>query len=84
MNLELNIEELHLIGFSPHERYRVSKAVKNELTRLLGEHGLRIGLNENAHVAQIDAGSFRLLAESKPEKVGGEIARSVYASISKK
>ena len=64
-NIELNIEELVLHGFSPGERYNIGEAVKCELTRLLVDRGVPQSLERGWEVANMDGGAFEVAQGSR-------------------
>lgn len=76
--IDLNIEELVLYGFSPGDRYLIGQGVKHELTRLFTEQGIPSPLSQNRKGIKMDAESFKLFPGSKPERIGYQIARSVF------
>ena len=57
-NIELNIEELVLHGFSPGDRYGIGEAVERELTRLLADRGVPESLAQGGEVASVDGGAI--------------------------
>jgi len=77
-NVQLRIEELVLHGFVPRDRYVIGDAVQQELTRLFVARGVPAQLIERASAARLDAGSFKVSAESKTHTVGAQIAGAVY------
>ena len=83
-NIELEIEELILYGFSPADRYRIGEAVERELVRLIAERGFPAPLNADAHIRRLDGGSFRMGKENNREITGAEIARSIHGALIKK
>ena len=80
MGVELHIEELMLHGFEARDRRRIAEAVQMELTRLIGEGGLR-GSGESLVIERVNAGEFRVKAGAKPHAAGTQIARSIYGSL---
>ena len=82
MNIELHIEELILQGFAPQDRFRISEAVQNELTRLLACEKLPSGpLQRNLEFPRLDAGSFHVRAGERPESIGIRIGQKVFESM---
>lgn len=80
MGVELHIEELVLHGFEGRDRHRIAEAVQIELTRLIGEGGLK-GLSGSLAIERVNAGEFKVSAGAKPHAAGAQIARSIYGSL---
>ena len=80
-NIELNIEELVLHGFSPGDRYRIGEAVEQELTRLLADRGVPKSMEHGGEVASMDGGAFEVAPGSRPDVVGSQVARAVYGGL---
>lgn len=81
MNVELHIEELMLHGFAPGDRHRIGEAVERELQRLLAEQGAPHLLKGSVELARVDAGSFNLGQNSKPEMIGSQVAQAIYSGL---
>lgn len=82
-NIELHIEELVLHGFEKRDRYRIAEAMQTELARLGAQKSLTPKLQIAPNVEKVDAGSFSLHANAKPEMIGRQIARNVYQGLGK-
>ena len=82
-NVELNIEELVLHGFSPGDRHRIGEAVQMELARLFAEQGASPSLARGGESEKIDGGSFNISKGSRAETVGAQVARSVYGGLNR-
>jgi hypothetical protein len=82
-NIELNIDELVLRGFSPGDKYRIGEAVKSELARLFSEHGVSPSLARGGDIVRIDGGSFKFTPGSKAEMIGAQVAQSVYRGLNR-
>jgi hypothetical protein len=80
-SIELRIEELVLHGFSPGDRHRIAEAVQWELTRLLADPAMRASLAIPRATARLDGGSFQLVANSKPEAIGVQVAQSLHRGL---
>jgi hypothetical protein len=80
MGVELHIEELVLHGFEARDRRRIAGEVERELTRLIGEGGLR-GLGGSLAIERVNAGEFKVRAGAKPHAAGTQIAHSIYRSL---
>jgi hypothetical protein len=82
-SIELHIEELVLHGFVPGDRYRIAHAVERELARMLAEQGVPPSLVQEAEVARLDAGAFKLAPGGRAEAVGAQVAHKVYEGFSR-
>ena len=82
-NVELNIEELVLHGFSPGDRLRIGDAVQRELVRLFSEQGVSPSFVREADTEKVDGGSFHVASGSRVEVVGAQVARSVYGGLTR-
>lgn len=80
-NLELHIKELVLHGLSPGDKYRIGEAVERELTRLFSEQGIPASLGHGGAIERIDGVRFEMAHGSRAEKVGSQVARSVYGGL---
>lgn len=77
-NIELNIDQLILQGFSRQDAFYISRALRQELTRMIQEGGLPAHFSNEAQTRRMDAGDFRIKAGAKPEGIGKQIATRVY------
>jgi len=80
-NIELNIEELVLHGFSPGDRYSIGEAVEQELTRLLADRGVPQSLERGGEIANMDGGAFEVAPDSRAQVVGAQVAKAVYGGL---
>jgi len=80
-NIELNIEELVLHGFSPGDRYPIGEAVEQELTRLLADQGVPQSLERSGEIANMDGGAFEVAPGSRAQVVGAKVAKAVYGGL---
>ena len=81
-NIEINIKELKLTGFSHIDRYRMGEALQLELTRLITEQGLSQSLTRGGEFAQLNGATFNIAPNSRAETIGAQIAKSVYGRFS--
>jgi hypothetical protein len=81
MGVELHIEELVLHGFAAHDRHRIADAVQQELSRLMAAEGHANLLKNPLSLDAIDAGTFQVQANAKPQMAGTQIARAVYRTM---
>ncbi len=80
-NIELHIDELILRGVPYAQRRRVVAAIELELTRLLGEQGLPETLAHGGAVPQIKLDELHATDGLKPQTIGTQIARHIYAQV---
>ena len=80
-NIELNIDELVLHGFSPGDRYRIGEAVEQELTWLLADRGVPQSLERGGEIENMDGGAFEVAQGSRPQVVGTQVAKTVYGGL---
>ena len=80
-NIELEIEQLVLHGFSPFDQHRIGEAVRTELARQLAEHGAPKSLARGGRISQLDAGSFDVTPGSRADTVGIQVAQFVYQGL---
>ncbi len=80
-NIELNIEELVLHGFSPGDRHRIGEAVERELTRLLADQGVPQSLERGGEIVNMYGGAFEVAQGSRAQVVGAQVAKAVYGGL---
>jgi len=80
-NIELNIEELVLHGFSPGDRYSIGDAVERELTRLLADQGVPQSLERGGEIANMDGGAFEVMQGSRAQVIGAQVVKAVYGGL---
>lgn len=78
VEIEIQIDEIALIGFERIDRERVRVALVAELSRLLAEEGIPEGLSSAGAVETLDGGAFRLGPGMRPEQIGQQIALALY------
>ena len=85
MKINLHIERLVLDGLpvSRSEGALVQTEVEAELSRLLGAGGLSPELQSGAAVPSVPAGNIEVNANSKPARLGQQIATAVFGGIGK-
>jgi hypothetical protein len=76
--IELHVEALVLHGFARGDGWRTAAALREELARLVGEHGLP-GVAALDERARLDAGAVR--AGARPEATGRRIARAIHGGL---
>ena len=80
-NIELNIEELILHGFSPSDRLKIGEAIRTELARIVSQQGLPAGIANGGDITNIDGVSFRMTKNTNAQLIGTRIAQSVYGGL---
>ncbi|MCX7859028.1 MAG: hypothetical protein N2385_02965 [Chloroflexus sp.] len=76
--IEIQINEVALIGFAAIDCEQVRAALVVELSRLLVEEGVPPGLRSGGVVETLDGGAFRLVPGMRPEQIGQQIALALY------
>jgi hypothetical protein len=86
-NIHLHIEELVLHSFAPGDRYAITDAVQQELSRLFAGQSVHANftsaLIQHANNASLDAGDFHVEQNSKPNTIGNQIAQAVHGGLTK-
>jgi len=82
-NIDLHIEELVLHGFRPQDRYRIARAVEQELTRLLSEGDLPSSLTQGGMIPEIDGGDFLMRRGTTPESIGEQVSQNIYGGLNR-
>ncbi len=83
MNINVYIERLILDGINiePGQGAKIKSAVERELSRLFAEGGVESGLQSGGAIPQIPTRPIQLSEEVHPNRLGQQIAGSVYGSI---
>ena len=83
MNINVYIERLILDGINmgPGQGAKVKAAVEAELSRLLAEGGVEPGLRSGGAFPNMPARPIQVSEEILPNRLGQQIARTVYGSI---
>lgn len=83
MNLNLHVERLILDGMDIPARHHpaIQEAVITELTRLITEGSLKLGLDADSSLYEMPSATFQLSNGSEPTELGQQIARAVYGGI---
>jgi hypothetical protein len=79
--LEVHIEELVLHGFGAGDRFPISDAVEQELTRLLAEQDGWILPSGPLAIEQLNGGTFKVAPGGRPAGVGRDVARAVHGAF---
>ena len=85
MKINLHIERLVLDGlpFETQDRAKLQSAIQTELARLLAGDTDTVGLRLGGAVPGVRGGEIRLTAQDGPDRLGRQIAGSIYGGISK-
>lgn len=81
-NIELNIDKLVLHGFPKKDGAYIGRAVEQELTRLMQNNGVPQHLSEAGNIQSLRTKNFNYESQYRPERIGVEIANSIYNSFS--
>jgi hypothetical protein len=81
MKVNIEIGELILEGFDYHDQQRISRAIEQELARLVSDNGLPEGVGTRRAASNIGALSFNAPSDMNPRAIGRETARSIYRSL---
>jgi hypothetical protein len=83
VNISVYIERLILDGMhlASGQGAKVKAAVEAELSRLLAEGGVESSLRSGGAFHKMPARPIRVSEEIHPNRLGQQIARSVYGSI---
>ena len=80
-NLEFEIEELVLHGFSNRDRHQIGAAVEQELTRLFTEQSLASPITHSVAIDHLDGGTFTVSDGMPPTAIGVQIAQAIYTQF---
>ena len=83
MNVRLHIDKLVLNGFPPVNCYRIAAAMEAELARLLTEQGVPPGLANGGAISRLDGGSFDVMPDARPDRIGVQVAQAVYGGLTR-
>ena len=81
MRVELRIEELVLDGFPAMDYGRCGAALREELTRLVGERGVPAAWRESWRSDVHTLGPLELPRDAAPELIGVQLARRLYDGL---
>ncbi|CAH8296370.1 hypothetical protein EV196_11153 [Mariniflexile fucanivorans] len=80
-NIELNIDQLVLEGFSRNEAYAITQSLQAELHQLIENGRLENTLTQEYHQQKMTLNPISTLANTRPEGVGRQIAQSIFSSL---
>ena len=78
--IDIQIDELVLHGFSATDAPHIQAAVERELSRLFSTQRLP-GLSAPADVSRLNAGSFSHPPQASADSIGSQIAQSIFTGI---
>jgi hypothetical protein len=81
IEFELEIERIVLHGFEYSERYRIGKAMQEELGRLFSAEGIPTTLAEASGIELLDTLTLNIRTGKRPEETGIKLARAIYAGF---
>lgn len=80
-DIEINIEQLVLHGFTNSDKAQIAEALQTALTEALANQGITPLLKHSIDIPYVNAGSLPLQANSKPANVGAAVANSVHSTL---
>lgn len=80
MNLEIEIGELRLEGFTQANGAAVQAVIERELMRLIAADGLPAGWQRGIHIPAASPINANLPPTATADQIGTSIARSIYGS----
>ncbi len=80
-NIEVQIDELVLHGFSFTDRYVIGDAFSLEIERMLNASTSHAFIHQDTNLSTINAGKIMLQANARPTSTGMQVARAVYGSL---
>ncbi len=81
-DIELNIDQLVLEGFSRNDAFAISQSVQTELHQLIEKGHLENTLTQDYHQQKKRLNTMSIRANSRPEGVGRQIAQSIFSGLS--
>jgi hypothetical protein len=73
----LHIDSLILKGFRHEDRYGIVEGLQQELSRLFVDPQVAQQLTANGDVSRLRLGSISIDQNSKPQRVGSQVAQSI-------
>jgi hypothetical protein len=81
--LSLHVDALVLHGFPSADRFKIGRAVKQELARLFAENGVPRSLARLSDIEHLTGGSFTVNPNRQPAAIGAQIATAVYQTLTR-
>lgn len=79
--IEINIDELVLHGFTPSDGRSIGEALQPALMQAFNDQPVAGTLNQSADIHFVDGGSFTVKQNSRPAQVVSAISNSIHASL---
>ncbi len=79
--MDIQIDELVLDGFSSVQTESVAEVFKQELSHLIARQGLGEGLLQSRNISVLDGGAFDLRANDSSQAIGQQVARLLMTKI---
>ena len=73
----LHIDSLVLKGFRHEDRHGIAEGLQQELTRLFANPQAAQQLAANGNVSQLRLGNISIDQNSKPQRVGSQVAQGI-------
>lgn len=80
-DIEINIDQLVLHGFSTKDKLSIGKEIRRELTFILTNKGAPGLLKTGGFAPYINGGSFESNPGASPGSIGKSVARNIYAGL---
>jgi hypothetical protein len=80
-SIEVRIDELVLLGFSPHDRHVIAEAIQRELALLLETRGLPAAAQRPGERETLRTPPATLPPDAKADKTGAAIAQAIYGGL---
>ncbi|TXE07849.1 hypothetical protein ES711_10480 [Gelidibacter salicanalis] len=81
-NIELNIDQLVLEGFSRNEALAISQSIQTELHQMIKNGNLENTFTEDFNQRNMHVNAISTSSNSRPESVGRQIAQSIFNGLS--
>lgn len=81
-NIELNIDQLVLEGFTRNEAFTISQSLQTELYQLIENSSLQSTLTQSYHQRKMNVNAISASLNTRPEGIGREIAHSIFNGLS--
>jgi hypothetical protein len=81
MRIELDIDELVLDDFKPHERFRIRAAIERELEGLLSTEGGLQPLQQDREISYLDGGTLEDTPSFTGRAIGSRVARALCGAL---
>ena len=73
----LHIDSLVLKGFRREDRHGIAEGLQHELARLFADPQAARQLTANGDVPRLRVGSIHIAQNSKPQRVGSQVAQGI-------